>query len=360
MTVKGKQIEAAANPTATDIVTKSYVDRADIAGRGWREPVLVAAQLTSGGSGGIRSAILAFIRTNPSDGDTFIIKNGSTTETYTFRASPSGGFDVQIGGSAALTMANLVAKIVSASAAWAAVNTVGLGIYFGFYPTNQFVVMRKTTANTADRIYGTLTAPSGISTVKFNNADAQDYATAAGTEENLPATDPGIKTFGFRRPNPLIEAETHIVVDDLSIQSWDDVDGAWVITATVNYVDSAVARTPKVLATVGGIDATAMGATSLYTVPAGKTLVVTGLVIRATTVSVPISNASGSVGQNGAINDIFPIAVIPLTDVVTAFIQAAIGSVALTVAAGTVQFKITTPAVATGLVLAVDLIGYLF
>jgi len=48
---------------------------------------------------------------NPSDGETYTLTVGSSTEVYTFRSSPSATNDVQIGASAADTQDSLATKI---------------------------------------------------------------------------------------------------------------------------------------------------------------------------------------------------------------------------------------------------------
>ena len=225
----GARITGLLTPVADDEpTTKAYVDGLVISGRIWREALLVEQQLLSNGtSSGILQGILGSIATNPSNGDTFIITDGTTTETFTFLNTPAGAFDVQIGGTGLITTTNLVSQINTDSTLWSAVETSGLDDYFTGTPSAQFVIYRTAYSAAADRVYGSLTVSSGIKIVEFATGD-QDYTRQAGTEGDLPSSDPAAKRFGFSRTYAdLIVVETHLIVEDNTQWTWDQDDRTW-------------------------------------------------------------------------------------------------------------------------------------
>ena len=114
------------------------------------------------------------------------------------------------------------------------------------------------------------------------------------------------------------------------------------------------------LATITGISATATGSTLLYTVPAGKTLVVIGVIPTVTAQTSATVGATAQVETSPAAADIFP------SDLMTGLLAVNddwtfwAGAKGIVVpAAGTVSFNITVAATATSQTLSVDLIGYL-
>jgi hypothetical protein len=223
----------AANPVnPTDAASKGYVDEQIVSGVTWKELVLAAEQLLSGGSGAILQGILGAIQTNPSNGDTFIVTDGTVTETFTFLATPLGAFDVQIGGDAAATTTNLVSQINTDSTLWSAVETSGLDTYFAGNHDPSFVVYRTAYSANADRVYGTLTAPTGIKIVEFATG-TQDYRDTSGTESDLPGSDPAAKRFGFGRAfASLSVGDTHRVAEDNTAYTWDGDDQVWQQTSS--------------------------------------------------------------------------------------------------------------------------------
>jgi len=225
----GFKITNLANGTVnSDAVNLGQLNAAVVGSRAWKEVLLVGQQLFSGATGGVRQSIAAFIATNPTNLDTFVISDGTTTETFTFRTVAAVAFDVLIGGTAAATQTNLIAAIVADSTLWAAVATTGLDDFFVSAPAAQFVVYRKTAAAANDRLYGTLTAPAGIKVAEFNTSGIGDYAVSSSTESNLPAADPAAKRFGFQRVfASLYTNETHLVVDDITTWTWDTDDDIW-------------------------------------------------------------------------------------------------------------------------------------
>lgn len=120
----------------------------------------------------------------------------------------------------------------------------------------------------------------------------------------------------------------------------------------------------RLLATITGIDAKTVAATTLYTVPTGKTLIVTHVVIRCTafTVGTKSIQAIASFGGNSATWDDFLNSVtytIAGTGV-RIMDRAALATVFPTyAAAATFKISIETGSDATAETWAVDVFGYL-
>jgi hypothetical protein len=197
---------------------------------GWKETLLTVDQLVNGGTGGILQAILGDVAVQPADGDTFIVTDGTTTETFTFRNAPAVAFEVQIGASVAATEANLVTQINTDSTLWSASNTTNLGAYFAAAPTTQFVVYRTAPSLADDRIYGTLAGgQAGIKLVEFNSSELQEYSSNSGAEGNLPLADPAVKTFGVGRLfAALATMETHWLAEQKTPYTWDEATQTWI------------------------------------------------------------------------------------------------------------------------------------
>ena len=201
-----------------------------------REVVLHINQLLSGtagrpGTGGLLQAELASIVTIPVvNDDTFIITDGTTTETFTFKTTDAAAFQVAIGASAATAQTNLIAAINEDSKLWSAVATVNLGRFFAAAYATQFIVYRKIpapepSAAAADRIYGNQTTAAGIKVVSFSEVG---YSTASATEASIPATDPGAKRFGpGRSVMHLEEGEEHRCAEDSFTYCWSHNTRAW-------------------------------------------------------------------------------------------------------------------------------------
>lgn len=220
-----------ASPSAaTDAANRSYVDNAVSAGKTWRELVLSPEQFLSGASGGVKQAELLAIATNPVADETVVITDGTTTETFTFKAAAAGAFEVTIAGTAALTLANLIAVINTDSTLWAAIGKTSLNEYFVANYSSQAVIYRKTASDHTDRIYGTMS--TGVVKVVAFNA-VTDYVT--GTESTMPSSDPAAKRFGFARPfASLTASETHLAASNNTTWTWggDVTDHTWQQTDT--------------------------------------------------------------------------------------------------------------------------------
>jgi len=228
------QITVPSSPTIdTDAASKGYVDQQVVSGNTWKEILLAPEQLLNGGSGGVLQGILATIATNLAATDTFILTDGTTTETWTAVAGAPAAFQFQVGGSAGATLTNLVAAINADSTLWSAVETSGLDAYFSGAEATQFVVYRTATSSNPDRAYGVIGGgQSGLQVVAFNAGD-QDYRQQSGTQTDLPAADPTAKRFGFGRVfGGLNGGDTHRIADDNTAFTWDSDDTIWQQTAT--------------------------------------------------------------------------------------------------------------------------------
>lgn len=140
-----------------------------------------------------------------------------------------------------------------------------------------------------------------------------------------------------------------------------------VLTATATSDNSSVnvsynkGYSPYRLATIGGIDAKTVAATTLYTVPVGKIMIITSVVVKcaaADTVSVACSYSLG--GNNPNYDNWKGITASGLDSQGQIRMETVENQVSSAMAAGTVfKLNITTGATATTQTLVVDLFGYL-
>lgn len=221
---------------ATDAASKAYVDQQITTGVTWKELVLHCDQLKDDPNGGVLQAILAAVATDLTAGDTFVITDGTTTETYTAVAGAPAAFQFQVGGGVVTTTANLVASINANSTLWSAVETDGLDAYLAAANDPQFVVHRADAVDpltTPDRVYGTLAGgQASIQVVEFATG-TQDYREESGTQSDLPGADPGAKRFGFGRLSVDAQTgDTHRCANDNRAFAWDGDDAVWQNTDT--------------------------------------------------------------------------------------------------------------------------------
>ena len=117
------------------------------------------------------------------------------------------------------------------------------------------------------------------------------------------------------------------------------------------------------LATVTGIDLKATAATNLYTVPTGKTLIVTEVVIRVTAVDTFISGATIEVGKSAGYDEWLVATAMGALSAVNQYrmlSHSAAGLIYQSFAAGDVlALNVTVGAVSTTLTAAADVFGYL-
>lgn len=209
----------------TSATSKTYVDN-QIAiltgGAGvWKEDLLSAFQLDNVHHA-FSQAVAFFWNALPVNGDTFILTDGTNTETYTYSAV-SSAFHPVTGGTATTAMNNLAANITANSGFWSV--TVATALQ-SLNATGVVMVITRKVPNTPvlDRIYG-VTATMNIG--QYVNFGGQpDYRSR--TLSNLPTTDPGMTSFGISRLTAvLIPDEAHVVRAEDSVYLWNDDAGTW-------------------------------------------------------------------------------------------------------------------------------------
>jgi hypothetical protein len=224
-----------------DSASKNYVDNLVVANRAWKEIVLVDEQLDSANDA-VSQAGVFYLDGPPVATNTFIITDGTTTETFTFKASETVAFDVAIGGDADATMANLAQAINDDSTLWSAIRAEGLeeindgsgsstaGYVVAIYRTNQ------SSASFTDRFYGTLGTQSFGQYVSFNGQGDYGYSTST----QLSTTDTSQKDFGFGRiTSALVDNETHTSRNSDAVFTWDSDDNVWQNVGTASIIAGA-------------------------------------------------------------------------------------------------------------------------
>lgn len=210
-----------ATPSAPgSAASKAYVDSIAVGGKVWKELILSCEQLIDGGVGvgGLSQAIPYWLTGQPSVSQTFVISDGTTTETYTFLASESSAFDVAIGATVDDTMANLAQAILDDSALWEASAIDSLQDF----NTRTVIIWRTAQALTSydDRIYGS----AGGEYVNYNGQLDYEFDTSSA----LPAADPGQKEFGLGRDHASLTVnETHACRDIDTAYTWDGDGDQW-------------------------------------------------------------------------------------------------------------------------------------
>ena len=209
---------------ATAATSKAYVDSvASGTSIGWREILLTVSQLDNTNDAIAQATVMFFVN-NPISGDTLVIRDGVVTETFLF-AGVSAPFQPQIGGTPAITMANLASRINTDSTRWFAVVVSTFQSINAATGTAVVIYRRTPTATVNDRIHGTFTTPADAKYVNF--AGQSDYQSS--TTANVPGGDPGVGQFGFGRiTSSLQPSEAHIVRAEDQVYLWDADAGLWV------------------------------------------------------------------------------------------------------------------------------------
>ena len=123
----------------------------------------------------------------------------------------------------------------------------------------------------------------------------------------------------------------------------------------------ATAQTTKVgiLSTVNGINAKTVANTLLYTVPVGRTAVITGAVIRCSAASAITVGPSVGIGYPAGTSNIFAANATAITTTTAIFGLSLVGASVSAVAGSAINLNLTVAATGTSQTLSVDLIGYL-
>lgn len=219
LAMNSQKISGLANGTvASDAVNKAQLDLAVINGGRVRELLVHQDQLDN--TEGVLAASSLVIATQPVSGDVITLTDGVTTRIY--GATTGGDVQYAIGGTVAITMANLAAAIDGdGSGAWSAVFSTDL-VSIG--ADGVVVVMEKDNDAGASEVYGTWATPASIQYVDYT--DEAEYNKKATV--NLPGSDPAATNFGIRRTQAsLVAGEMHYVENDDIIYGWDDDDNLW-------------------------------------------------------------------------------------------------------------------------------------
>lgn len=150
----------------------------------------------------IKQAFLFALSDNPNDNDSVTITDGTTSETYTFKAAPAAPTDVQIGVGRKATSQNLAASIVANSALWTAeyvenpqTDAVGVAIIRASQLKERY----------PDRAFGVDTA--GVARVAGPGVGGNSLGLSYSLEGSvaLPAADPGQGIAGFSAIRPVLD-----------------------------------------------------------------------------------------------------------------------------------------------------------
>lgn len=115
-----------------------------------------------------------------------------------------------------------------------------------------------------------------------------------------------------------------------------------------------------VLSSTGGINAKTVAATTLYTVPAGRTAIITAATVRCTAASAITIGPALGIGVAAGEQDIFAsTAITALTTTAVIFGFAAVGMSVSAAAASVIKVGIDTGSTGTSQTIAIDLMGYL-
>ena len=233
--MNSQQITNVADGTVSHhAVNLAQLEQAVITGGTLKELLVHESQLDN--TEGVLAASVLTMAAQPVSGDTIVITDGTTTRTYGCVAG--GDAQYAIGGTVALTMANLVAAITadSAAAAWSAAFTTDLD---AIDVDGCVVITEDDNDGTASEIYGVWATPASIQYVDYTGETEYNSKTTA----NLPATAPGTSNFGIRRTQAsLSPGELHYVENNDVIYGWDDDANQWnTMSGTTSIPDATAA-----------------------------------------------------------------------------------------------------------------------
>lgn len=204
-----------------------------------REPVLVVEQLISdGASSGIAPAtLIAVTATLPTANDTLVIKDGTGTETFTFKATAGSPFEVTIGANEAACAANIAAAVNADSVRYSAVVETTLDkirdpvvviyrkiavasgsetsrVYQGVGTSLRFIAFGP--SQTALRYDGTISSSGSVTSYTSSDLVA------------LPTSDPTNANFGFGRVVAgLIDGDLRFIMADNTGYAFDLDGNTW-------------------------------------------------------------------------------------------------------------------------------------
>jgi hypothetical protein len=187
----------------------------------------------------IKQAFLfGFTTANPAINDTLSITDGTTTEEYTFVAAAGAAFEVTIGASKDLTLANLAVAINADSVLWE-------GAFVANPQTGAqacaIIRLLQEKEHYPDRAFGTIDAAADAFVGSFDDVDGSGTLRLSYSQADfiaLEAADPEVNYAGFATVEPVLDGQTVIVIDsrtDGYYQALNPLgpasDGSWKLVA---------------------------------------------------------------------------------------------------------------------------------
>lgn len=220
-------LSAGVNPS--DAVTVAQLQVVATQAKVWKEAVLYKGQLAADG---IRAAQALILNANLQPGDTIVLNDGTTTESYV------AGTNFTIGSDINQTLTNLANAINAGAIAASAVSSSLTSLD----DTNDVIIIWQDTVGEPTRIYGNGPASSRVKIINPSLGDTMYDATAADLVA-LPTSDPGVTNFGFYRPKALlVPNETHIARESDETYTFDSDAGQWRLTgaASIPYASKTM------------------------------------------------------------------------------------------------------------------------
>ena len=271
------------NGTAdNDAVNLSQLNAVATQGKLWKEVLFTDNQNVDGVSGGLYAAQVFTLSAQPTTGQTVVLNDGISTETFTWDTDMSIGADINA------SLDNLSTVINGGAIAVSATSTSMESID----ATNNTLIVWQDTIGEATRIYGT-TANGKIADPTMDNL----YEALAADMVALPGSDPAATNFGFSRAKASLAAnETHMVRDTDSSWTWDTDDEVWNQTGatSIPYASKTVYGKVKI---GDGINVSA-GLISVDADGTGGANLSRSINVNANGISVMVDDSS--IGENGS------------------------------------------------------------
>lgn len=221
---------------------------------------------------------------------------------------------------------------------------------------------------------GIISGTAGSSTLDFGDKDAQGAGNIAWSNVtnsfnitggnigvsttsptarlHLPATTAAASTASLKIP-----AGTLLTTPEAGAIEADSSHLYYTVGSTRLQLDQ---QGSSLLSTTTGVNGKTVGTTTLYTVPTGKTAVITRAIVRCTAATSITVGAVGGIGIATGEDDIFAsTSLTGVIDTSKAWVFDSLGSTTLGVATNVIKLGIDSAATGTSQTLAVDLYGYL-
>jgi len=218
LAMSGQKITGlAAGTAAGDGINKGQLDVAVIQGGTMKEFLLHTSQLDN--TEGVLSSIALVMAAQPVSGDLITTDDGTTARAY---GAVAGG-DVQyaLGGTAAITMQNLVDAINGDGSATC---TASLSTDLDAIGATVVVITEIDNDGGTHTVYGVWATQANVDVVDFTGELNYENKTLS----DMPAADPVTSNFGFRRTQAdLLAGELHYVDSNDVIYGWDNDADIW-------------------------------------------------------------------------------------------------------------------------------------